>query len=55
MNYASAYVIGLTPFHLLDIESSLFWVNNFTDTAVLISGITHGFHNLSFRKGPSVF
>lgn len=46
MNYASAYVIGLTPFHLLDIESSLFWVNNFTDTAVLISRITHGFHNL---------
>jgi hypothetical protein len=46
MNYASAYVIGLTPFHLLDIEHSLYFVRDFTDTELLISRITHGFHNL---------
>ena len=46
MNHVCAYVIGLTPYKLLNIECSLYWNRDFTNTTVQISRITHGFHDL---------
>ena len=46
MNHASAYVIGLTPYHLLKIDMAAYANVDLLCFEERIGRITHGFYNL---------
>lgn len=47
MNHACAYVIGLSPYHLLDIEYSVFTDYDLSGFVPMIVSIEHGTYKLS--------